>query len=81
MRPIFNEKVAKKWDFWVRALFIGPTDVLKMVEKSNSAATVHEQCMNNSRTIFLIACQKKKEKENATLKTQRSKRCIQTSTK
>ena len=26
-----------------RALFTGPTDVLKMVEKSNSAATVYEQ--------------------------------------
>ena len=26
-----------------RALFTGPTDVLKMVEKSNSAAIVYEQ--------------------------------------
>ena len=26
-----------------RALFMGPTDVLKRAEKSNSAAIVHEQ--------------------------------------
>ena len=26
-----------------------PTDMLKKVEKSNCAATVHEQCMNSSR--------------------------------
>ena len=61
-----------------RILFMGPIDVLKMVEKSNSAATVHKQYMNNSRTISLNACQKKRKKKNATLKTQRSKRYIQT---
>ena len=36
--------------------------------------------MNSSRTISLNACQRKKEKENATLKMQRNKRCIQTNT-
>ena len=51
-----------------RILFTGPTDVLKRVEKSNNAVTVHEQCMNSSRTISLNACQKKK-RENTKLKT------------
>ena len=42
-----------------------PTDMLKKVEKSNCAATVHEQCMNSSRNsenCLLNACQKKKKK-------------------
>ena len=43
-----------------RVLFTGPTDMLKRVEKSNSAVTVYKQCMNSSCTISLNACQKKK---------------------
>ena len=37
MRPIFNEKVAEKWDLWVREQC---TDVLFTVKKSTFAATV-----------------------------------------
>ena len=56
------KKVAKNEICGSRALFTGPTGGLKMVEKSNSVATIHEQCMKNSRTISLNTCQKK---ENA----------------
>ena len=45
-----------------RVLFTGLTGVLNMVERSNSAATIHEQCMNSSHTISLNACQKKIKK-------------------
>ena len=37
MRPIFNEKVAEKWNLWVHEQC---TDALFMVEKSTFAATV-----------------------------------------
>ena len=40
MEPIFNEKVAEKWYFWVREQC---TDALFTVEKSTFAATVREQ--------------------------------------
>ena len=38
--PIFNEKVAEKWNLWVREQCTG---VLFTVEKSTFAAIVHEQ--------------------------------------
>ena len=60
-----------------RVLFTGPTDVLNMVERSNSAATIHEQYPH----YLPKRVPKKKKKENATLKTQCSKQCIQTNTK
>ena len=46
-----------------------------VAEKSNNAATVHEQCMNSSRNseIFLlkrVQKKKKKKKENTKLKSQ-----------
>ena len=46
------------------ALFTGPIDVLKMIEKSKFSATVHAQYMNNSLCLQLHV-PKKKEKRNA----------------
>ena len=55
-----------------------------MAEKSNNAATVHEQCMNSSRNseIFLLkrVQKKKKKKENTKLKSQTQIIPIQTDT-
>ena len=40
VRSIFNEKVAEKWNLWVRKQCTG---ALFTVEKSTFAATVHEK--------------------------------------
>ena len=67
VRHIFNEKVDEKWSLWVPWIVHGTHWCgWKWVKKSNSAATVHEQCMNSSRTFSfaeLNACPKKKKKE------------------
>ena len=61
------KKLLKKEICGSRVLFTESIDVQKRVEKSNSVAAVHEQCMNSSRTISLNTCQKKKRNtENAT---------------
>ena len=44
MRPIFNEKVAEKWNLWVREQC---TDTLFIVEKLTFAATIHESTNSN----------------------------------
>ena len=41
MKPIFNEKVAKKWNLWIHEQYTMCIDWLKKIEKSNFAATVH----------------------------------------
>ena len=38
MGPIFNEKIGKKWNLWVREQYMGPTYDWKSVEKSNFSA-------------------------------------------
>ena len=43
-----------------RALFTGPTDGLKMTEKSKFSAIVHAQYMNSS--LYLPLCMQKKRK-------------------
>lgn len=48
-----------------RALFTGPTDVLKMAEKSKFLATVHAQYMNSSLCLQLHVPKKKEEKRTA----------------
>ena len=63
MGPFFMKMLLESEICGSRILFTGPTNVLKRVEKSNSVAIVHEQCMNSSRTISLNACQKKKKKK------------------
>ena len=45
-----------------RVLFTGPTDVLKIVEKSKFSSTVHAQYMNSSLCLQLRVKQKKKKK-------------------
>ena len=76
VKPILIKKLLKSETCDSRVLFTRPTDVLKMVEKSNSAATVHEQCMNSIRLSPEMRAQKKKGKR----KTQnaRCQTCIQT---
>ena len=56
---IFNEKVVRKWDLWVLWIVHGTHWCAK---KSNIAATIHEQCMNNSCNDAICPwneCQKK----------------------
>ena len=71
MRPIFNEKIDKKWNLWVHEQY---TDVLFTENWSNVAATVHVPYMNNSRkwgeNAWKKKRKKKKEKENAAAATQ-----------
>ena len=65
--PIFNEKVAKKWDLWIPWTVHGTH---WCVEKSNIMATVHEQCMNSNRNSVICSwntCQKKKGVKRANM--------------
>ena len=50
--PNFNEKVTQKWDLWVRALFMEPTELIKELKSQQFPASVH---MNSSRCP-LIEC-------------------------
>ena len=45
VRPIFNEKVAEKWNLWV---YEQCTNALFTVEKSTLWLLINEQCMNSS---------------------------------
>ena len=56
--PIFNEKVAEKWNLWVREQCIR---ALFTMEKSIFAAIVHEQCMNSNRITPWNMWEKKKK--------------------
>ena len=38
MRPIFNEKIIKKWNLWVREQYTEPTCDWKLIEKLNFSA-------------------------------------------
>ena len=42
---------------------MGPTDLLKEWEKSNFTATIHKQCINNSRKSHKRVQKKKKKKK------------------
>ena len=53
-----------------RALFTGPTDMLKTAKKSKFSANVHAQYMNSSLCLQLHV-QKKKKKKKKGGKTQR----------
>ena len=70
MRPIFNEKIDKKWNLWVREQC---TDALFTEDQSKVAAIVHVPYMNNT------ACWggkgvKKKKKRGKRRNLKRSKR-------
>ena len=85
MRPIFNEKIDKKWNLWLHepctnALFTGKSQHLQLL--------FMQQCMNSNRIPPKTRENKKKKKkknemnENATsLKRRRSLSATQTSTK
>ena len=60
VRPIFNEKIDKKWNLWVRKQC---TDALFTEDWSKVVATVHVQYMNSSRLLGK-GLAKKKKKEN-----------------
>ena len=38
MRPIFNEKIAEKWNLWICKQCMEPTCGWKLIEKSNFSA-------------------------------------------
>ena len=67
--PIFNEKIDKKWNLWVREQY---TNILFTENWSNVVATVHVPYMNSSRKWGENAWnkKKKKKKENAETETQ-----------
>ena len=56
--PIFNEKIDKKWNLWVREQCI---NVLFMEDRSKVAATVHVPYINST-TCWEKGVKKKKEK-------------------
>ena len=60
MGPIFNEKIDKKWNLWVREQYIR---VLFMENWSNVAATVHVPYMNSNRKWRENAWKKKKKRK------------------
>ena len=49
--PIFNEKIDKKWNLWVRKQY---TDVLFTENWSKVAATVHVLYMNSNHNIWSV---------------------------
>ena len=72
MGPIFNEKIDKKWNLWVRKQC---TDALFTENWSKVAATVYVPYMNSSRKWGENAWKKKrKKKKRKTQKLKRSKR-------
>ena len=80
MGPIFNEKVAKKWNLWVHEQYM----MHYLLQKSQNLRLLFiEQYMNSNR--FLPKCVKKKKKKEKRTKTQnadgfKTQTCIQTST-
>ena len=83
MGPIFNEKVDKKWNLWVREQC---TDAL-FTEKSQHLRPLFMHCSLNSSRIPPKTREKKEKKKNeknenaASPKRRRSLSAIQTSTK
>ena len=61
--PIFNEKIDKKWNLWVRKQC---TDVLFTENWSKVVATVHVPYINSSRKWGENAWKQKKKKKNKT---------------
>ena len=60
VRPIFNEKVAEKWNLWVHEQC---TDALFTVEKSTFATTVQWTVAAYSKTLENKKKKKKKEQD------------------
>ena len=65
--PIFNEKIDKKWNLWVREQC---TDALFMEDRSKVAATVHVPYMNS--TVCWGKRREKKRRKMQKLKTQQT---------
>ena len=80
MRPICNEKVAEKWNLWVREHC---TNALFTMESKHLRLLFNEQCINSSR-ITPKRVKKKRKKEKRTkhedYKRKRSKSPIQMGT-
>ena len=68
---IFNEKIDKKWNLWVREQC---TDILFTENWSKVVATVHVPYMNSSRKWGENAWKKKKKKKKENAELKRSKR-------
>ena len=69
--PIFNEKIDKKWNLWVREQC---TDALFTEDRSKVAATVHVPYMNSTVCWGKRREKKKKKKEGKCRNLKRSKR-------
>ena len=63
MEPIFNEKVAEKWNLWVRKQCMRPTCGWKLVEKSNISAKKKKSGSMNVTSRNAILFPKKKKKQ------------------
>ena len=54
MGPIFNEKVAEKWNLWVRKQCTGPTCGWKLVEKSNFSAKIKKKQRQKHKRVWEV---------------------------
>ena len=61
MRPICNEKVAEKWNLWVREHC---TNALFTMESKHLRLLFNEQCINSSRITPKRVKKKKKKERN-----------------
>ena len=68
VRPIFNEKIDKKWNLWVRELY---TDAL-FTGKSQHLRLLFMHCSLNSSRTPLKTRENKKKKKKGTKRTKRS---------
>ena len=66
MGPIFNEKIAEKWNLWIHEQY---TNALFTAEKSTFAVTVNEQYINSNRVSPKRV--KKKKMQNADMNSKR----------
>ena len=74
MRPIFNEKIDKKWNLWVREQC---TDALFTEDRSKITATVHVPYMNSTACWGGKGVKKKKGKRrNLKCSKRESKLCL-----
>ena len=69
MGPIFNEKIAEKWNLWVHEQC---TDALFTEKSQHLQLLFNEQCMNSSRiTPKRVKTKKKKQKKKKKKRTKR----------
>ena len=70
------KKLLKSEVYGCRALFTGPTDGLKMAEKSKFLVTVHAQYMNSSLCLQLHVPKEKRKTQRRIQRNAKSKRAL-----